>query len=335
MVMDRYADAIIACKRRLRSMRLAVLTRPTESGPHKISETLGPLCESLDRFAGGRCFFASNRRARYDLVVNCDYTDLGDSGAFNYAAEVFNFPITGNPPVAISRMWSKETTRRCLAGAGIQVPLGFRINGTADNPAAKALLLMGGLGVSFPVIVKPESGAGSYGVSLARHATGLAEAITGARSYGPELLIESFIVGEEFTIGVFGDEDNAEAMEPAHIRAVGEEFVSRAVKANHETRFITTFPNLSREKRALLKSTAIKCHAAVGAKCITRTDIMLTSDGRAVVLEVNANPVLSPASPITKFALERGGKFEDVLLIWLHLSITRYSKASSESDLKQ
>src|SRR2546429_492917 len=59
--------------------------------------------------------------------------------------------------------------------------------------------------LGWPVIVKPSKMGSSVGMSLVRNAEGLDAAVTLARAYDAEVMVEQFVPGRELTVGVLGD----------------------------------------------------------------------------------------------------------------------------------
>ena len=85
----------------------------------------------------------------------------------------------------------KETMKQVLDGAGIRTPHHYRASSGEEVREAAAR-------IGFPVIVKPIDGAGSVDTYTLRSDEELEEAL-GAIQHVPEVSVEEFIEGEEFT----------------------------------------------------------------------------------------------------------------------------------------
>jgi hypothetical protein len=85
----------------------------------------------------------------------------------------------------------KETMKQALDAAGIRTPHHYRASTRADVRAAAQR-------IGYPIIVKPIAGAGSADTHTVRSEAEL-EAVLGALGHVPEVSVEEFIEGEEYT----------------------------------------------------------------------------------------------------------------------------------------
>jgi D-alanine-D-alanine ligase len=318
--------SVESVKDKLLQSSVAILCRETDTNYHKISEALRPFCGELVQFFGSDHYIPALMEKRWDFIINADYTNRGDCGMLTAMVEMLGYCVSGNSSASINYMWDKEVTKRLLTSVGLLTPDWFCLD-TVDYPnyrlsVEENITLHGFL---FPLIVKPVACSGSYGVSLTKNLNELFEAIKTASVFCSRVLIEQFIVGQEVTFCVLGRGEKQYILKPAEICIVNSEFVSRQVKANHVEQFRVVFDSLDEDTQAQCYIEAHKCHDVVDARCITRTDAII-SNGKIYILEVNANPVLNPSSPIVKAAEIEGLSYEEILMIWIELSWRTQSK---------
>src|SRR5260370_1894519 len=122
--------------------------------------------------------------------------------------EMLGVPCTGSDPVAIGITLDKALAKLMAKAHGIATAPW--VAGTTDNRQPTTL--------RYPLFVKPSSEGSSMGVtakSLCKNEAELNDAISRVSMYGPAL-VEEFLPGNEYTVGIIGGEGIAG-------RAVGSE----------------------------------------------------------------------------------------------------------------
>ncbi len=252
------------------------------------------------------------RQARVDRVVNLCETIEEDPGlAWHSAAllELAGIPFTGSPSTALMLTADKVLTKRLLAAHGIRTPEWRVFDGRAGFDPA---------GLRFPVLIKPrfeEAGIGIDQESVFLSPERLAARIEGFRlQYGP-VFVEEYIGGREFNISLLGYPE-ARVLPPAEIDfsdfpdslypIVGyrAKWVVDSFEFRHTPRRFPDRlnPDLVRE----LQETAATCFQLLGLRDYGRVDMRVDDRNRVYVLEVNANPCLSPDAGFAA-AAERNG----------------------------
>lgn len=119
-----------------------------------------------------------------------------------------DFDIVGQLPAAIHIYDDKFETNRIMAAAGLPVAASFLVSKEARN-GVHALedvsRVCSGLGLTFPMIVKPVRGRGSQGVTRVADLDELrtaAEALIEAATFGNILMVEEYLDGDEMTVTV-------------------------------------------------------------------------------------------------------------------------------------
>jgi len=168
-----------------------------------------------------------------------------------------------------------------------------------------------------PVAVKPVDEGSSVGVRLIREAVSLAEVLPATR----KLLVEDLIEGKEFTVAVVDHEGGTVALPVIEILSKNEFF-------DYESKYD---PSLCDElcpapiddgltKR--LKDVALVVHHMIGARHLSRTDMIVDKEGTIWFLEINTIPGLTSVSLTHKAIAAAGLKLEDLLKSWVDEVIT-------------
>lgn len=138
------------------------------------------------------------RRIHFDAVLIGIHGTPGEDGKLQGYFDLLNLPYTSCNAAISALTFNKRYTVAVAAFAGIHVARSVMLFrgkfGSASEAATK---------LKFPVFVKPNNGGSSIGMSKVLNPDGLEAAIEKAFKEDDQVLIEEFISGREFTIGVF------------------------------------------------------------------------------------------------------------------------------------
>jgi D-alanine-D-alanine ligase len=154
--------------------------------------------------------------------------------------------------------------------------------------------------VGLPLIVKPASEGSSVGVSRVFDESGLDDAVTLAERYPGDMLMETLIEGDEFTVSILG----REVLPSIRIVPKGEYYDYNAKYIAEDTQYVC--PGLDGEAEAGLRSLALRAFDALGCSGWGRVDVMRDRAGRNWLLEVNTAPGMTSHSLVPKAAAAAG-----------------------------
>jgi D-alanine-D-alanine ligase len=264
-----------------------------------------PMTRDLPRFL--RAVEAAGITAAFNL---CESIDDDPFFVAHPAAilELLGIPFSGSPSAALQSTTDKHLMKLILHGAGLPTPGSFLYSG--DKPFDVD-------DMEFPVILKPQFQDASIGIdqeSVIDQPHRLAAALQHLhRRFGP-ILVEEYIDGREFNVSVLG---NA----PPHTLPVAEidfsgmpgslkKIVGYRAKWEpesieyRETKRI--FPSLGDVISSGLTDIAVSCYRLFGLRDYGRVDLRMDRSGRLFVLEINANPCLSPDAGFAAAFCEAG-----------------------------
>jgi D-alanine-D-alanine ligase len=174
----------------------------------------------------------------------------------------------------------------------------------------------------FPLIVKPAHEGSSKGIRLQSRVVDTAELRKQAdwlfERYGGPVMVEEFLEGSEFTVGVIGNTPPRPlgVMMIRHRFLPAEEFIySLEVKRDWENQVeYLSPPPVSDSLIAAISELATEVYAALGCRDVARVDIRLR-DGRPYFIEVNPLPGLSPDyGDLVIMARKNGVTYEELIL---------------------
>ncbi len=257
-------------------------------------------------------FVGMVRAHQVNMIVNLCETVDEDAHLCGHPAAVFELlgiPFTGSPSTALMLTTDKLLTKRLLRATGISTPNHVVYN-NSDSLNTD--------GLKFPVIVKPRFEDASVGItqeSIVTCEKDLKKRINELSGrFGP-LLIEEYIAGREFNISLFGH-PNARLLPVAEIDFVDYpdstypilDYKAKWDKSSFEYQHTTRkFPgDLSVTLQRKLEMAAHVCFRVLMLRDYGRIDLRMDDQKKFYILEVNANPCLSPDAGFAA-AIEKSG----------------------------
>jgi D-alanine-D-alanine ligase len=259
---------------------------------------------------------ATLEKDKPDFVFNL-VESINNKGELNYfipaLLNMYSIPYSGNPLEAMFLTSNKTLASKAMREAGIRNPSLFL-------PSQYKLLQPGN-----KYIVKPIWEDGSLGItgdSVFECKPGYEKKLTDLDD--SHWFIEEFIDGREFNMSVLAGINGPEVLPPAEIVFVDyAEDKPRIVdfKAKWEmesfeyTNTVREFPGkkLNADLEKNLKKAALSCWHLFGLKGYARVDARIDSDENVYVIEINANPCISPDGGFVAATKQAGYPFIDVI----------------------
>ncbi len=225
---------------------------------------------------------------------------------------LYNLPYTGCPVEATFLTASKVLARNIMKSNGIRVAGGYRVSEISQ------------LVIGQRYILKPVWEDGSLGITEESVFTfdGITPGILSDKD-DQHWFIEDYIEGREFNVSVIGGPNGPEMLPPAEMLFIDyPENIPRIVsyRAKWEENTFQyensrrCFPeNLSDKLLGNLRAAVTACWHTFGLKGYARVDMRVDSDENVYVLEVNANPCISPDSGFISAAFHAGYTHQDII----------------------
>jgi D-alanine-D-alanine ligase len=263
-----------------------------------------------------------------DVVFNL-FEGLGHRPETEYCVAALlqwlKIPFTGCPAEAMVISRDKVRTKQLLRGAGLPTA-NYQL---IDDPEKE-------INVSaWPVMVKPAATDASVGIDQSSVVTNRSNLASRVKSilqrYGPPALVEAYLPGTEFNVGIV-ENPTLRALSVAEmvftpLSGVNWPIVTYASKWHPgspedlamQPRCPAQIENrLSRD----LQEISIKAFRLLGCRDYARVDLRLDEGGDPNILEVNANPDLSPTAGLARMLKTDGCEYERFIqqLIIQHLA---------------
>jgi D-alanine-D-alanine ligase len=234
-----------------------------------------------------------------DLVFLALHGGAGEDGRIQAVLDLAGMAYTGSNHIASSAAMDKDLSKRLFRSVGVPTP--DWLMAAAAGPTTGAAL-------GWPVVVKPNKQGSTVGLSVVREAAQLQAAIERALRFDDEVLVERFVPGREFTVGML----DGVALPVGEIIAPGEVF-------DYESKYQTggareVFPaDIPPIESDLLQDYARRVHRVLKLGAYSRTDFRRDNTGGFWCLEANSLPGMTATSLLPQAAKAAGMEFSELL----------------------
>ena len=232
--------------------------------------------------------------AEADCVFLALHGACGEDGRVQACFELLGIPCTGADFTGSCLAMDKGITKDIFRAHQIPTPSGIRLK--KDGSREKS--------IPYPCIVKASCGGSSIGVRIARNDAEYRQALEEAFQYGDEVIVEEYIKGREFSVGVM----DGRAL-PVIEMAPREGFYDYRNKYQAGTTVETCPAVLPREKTREIQEIAEKVFQALRLKSYARMDFVMSPQGRVFCLEANTLPGMTATSLLPQEAAAAGMDF--------------------------
>lgn len=242
--------------------------------------------------------------SQYDCAFLALHGTYGEDGQVQRELDKLGVRYTGSDAVASALAFDKVAAKARFDECDIPTPRAVSISETDDAAAIteKARRL------GFPLVVKPRSQGSSVGITIVNRETQLASALARCFHYDSHGLIETAVLGDEWTVGVV----NGATLNPVRIAATRTFYDYEAKYTDTSTQYHPADAAINPALVGRLRALGLAAFHAIGAADVARVDIRLDEHGHAWVLEVNTLPGFTSHSLLPKAAASEGIAFADL-----------------------
>jgi D-alanine-D-alanine ligase len=265
---------------------------------------------------------------RWDFVFNIaeGLHGMGREAQVPCLLDAYKIPYTFSDPLALTVTLHKATTKRILRDLGIPTPDFALVEDEAD---------LQHLDLEYPLFVKPVGEGTSKGITadcrvctrqdLETVCTNLLE------KYSQAVLVEEFLPGREFTVGITGTGTDARALGVMEI-LLGPEaeplVYSYVNKARYEE--LVRY-RLATDKTAMQAAEiALAAWRGVGCRDAGRIDLRCDRNGEVSLIEINPLPGLNPfRSDLCILCRMAGIEYQELIDRIMRSALSRSREAGS------
>lgn len=248
---------------------------------------------------------SDGQKINFDVALLCIHGTPGEDGKLQGYFDMIGLPYTSCDAATSALTMNKRFTVAVAAFGGINVAKSMHL--FKHTPVAAETILQQ---LRLPLFVKPNSGGSSIGMSKVTEADALQSALEKAFKEDAQLLVEEFISGREFTIGVFRQGEKITVLPITEITTQNEFF---DFEAKYQGKSVETTPAVLEEKmKNELSAAAVKVYEILNCRGVVRIDFIYdTVQQKPYMLEVNTVPGQSEASVIPQQVKAMGMSLTD------------------------
>ncbi|MCG7378200.1 D-alanine--D-alanine ligase [Paenibacillus sp. ACRSA] len=248
-----------------------------------------------------------------DIALLALHGKYGEDGTIQGTLDSLGIPYTGCGVLASSVCMDKDISKRIMQQAGVPTVEWLQVSDLEELSSTKVAQL------SYPVVVKPNSGGSSIGTQIVHEPGALREATEAALAWDNTVMIEQYIEGEEITCAIL----DGKMLPVISIRSSGVffDYASKYDDGGAEERIVQLPADIHKN----VEATALTCYRVLKCSVYARVD-MIIRDGMPYVLEVNTLPGLTRNSLLPKSADAAGISFTKLLDSIIELSLQQRRK---------
>lgn len=249
---------------------------------------------------GDKQFFGPNVIAicqSADIVFMALHGENGENGKIQACFDLMGITYTGTDYISSAVAMDKALSKDIFAVYGVPTPKGIRLK-KGDKETEK---------VPYPCIVKACKGGSSVGVCIANNDDEYENAKKEAFRYDDEVVIEQYIKGREFSVGVL----QGKALPVIEIAPLTG-FYDYKNKYQAGSAVETCPADISKEKTEEMQRAAETVFKALRLKNYARMDFMMSESEEIFCLEANTLPGMTPTSLLPQEAAAVGISFEEL-----------------------
>lgn len=271
-----------------------------------------PSEEELDalKVGSGGVLTGTRELREVDVVFLALHGGMGEDGTVQAVLDMLGIPYTGSGMRGSAFAMDKDVSKHLLRAGGVPTA-DWRMAPVGAEEVARDL--------GYPVVVKPSKQGSTVGLSVVKRPEDLDAAVEEAFRYDDEVMLERFVPGREFTVGVLAGK----------ALAVGEVIPKNEI-FDYESKYQAggaqeIFPaELSAEQTREVQELAVRAHRALKLQDYSRIDFRLDPAGEFWCLEANTLPGMTAASLLPQSAAGAGIGFEELCERICELALDRH-----------
>jgi D-alanine-D-alanine ligase len=251
-------------------------------------------------------FIVNGQKCKFDYAYIIIHGTPGEDGLLQGYFEMLRIPYSSCDVQSSSLTFNKFFCNNYLRSFEIPMAQSVRLT-TGEKYSAEQIIESLGL----PLFVKPSAGGSSFGITKVKEAKDLVEAVNKALDESPEAIVEQFIDGKEFTVGVVKTGQRKLVLPVTEVIPKNEFF-------NYESKYIPgmadeiTPARISEELTLKVQALSSRIYDLCSCSGIVRIDYIL-NDETFYFLEVNTVPGMTETSFIPQQIKAMGLNLTDLL----------------------
>jgi len=242
------------------------------------------------------------KEAGFDRAFIALHGRGGEDGTVQAALELLSVPYTGSGVMASALSMDKWRTKMVWLANGLPTPR-YHMLHAETNWAAVANEL------GLPMFVKPAREGSSVGATRVTRAEDLQAAWALAVKHDPLVIAEEFVAGEEITAAFITQPNGIQALPLVRIVAPGGNYDWQNKYFTDDTQYFCP-SGLPESAEQAIQALVIEAAHLLGCRGWGRADLIIDSQGKPWLLEMNTSPGMTGHSLVPMSARAVGIDFE-------------------------
>lgn len=249
-----------------------------------------------------------------DIVFMALHGENGENGKIQAAFDLLGIKYTGTDYISSALAMDKVLTKELFFQNDIPTPKSetIKIGETLDKKIDSWNV------IDYPCVVKTSCGGSSVGVYIVKTKEELEASVAEATTYGSDILIEQYIKGREFSVGVV-DNRALPVIEIAPLQG----FYDYKNKYQAGSTIETCPAQLDQTIAEKMQKIAERVFEVLRLKVYARMDFMMNDKGEIFCIEANTLPGMTPTSLLPQEAMAIGKNYEQLCQWLIDLSLQK------------
>jgi len=235
----------------------------------------------------------------------------GEDGEIQLFLDNLNIPYTGSRSNASKICMNKRISKDILVSNNIATPFYKKFDHKDDIKDLEKIF-------KYPFVVKPSSEGSSIGVNIVENRKDFYKAIKCNKLISNDILIEEYIDGIEYTVGILQDK----ALPVIKLIPPGKFYDFNAKYKSSETQYLCP-SGLKKNLENNVKVQSLQCFKALNCSGWGRVDLIIDKSGKSWVIELNTVPGMTKKSLVPMAAKQINIDFDNLVLNILDTSFAR------------
>lgn len=249
-------------------------------------------------------FHTEQEKIEFKSVFNIIHGTPGEDGKLAGYFDLLGISYNSSDVLTSALTFNKNWCNRFLSTYGIAVPKSVVFYKGEDNSKLYSE-------ISYPCFVKPNNGGSSIGTHKVNNQSLLNTALDDAFQHDTEVIVEEFIQGREFSVGIIKHKGSVEVMPLTEI-IVESEFFDFKQKYSEEGAIEITPAELSSKKVLECQEIVKRVFKLLRLNKVARMDFILKNK-EFYLIEVNTIPGMSSKSILPQQANSLGITFSELI----------------------
>jgi D-alanine-D-alanine ligase len=228
----------------------------------------------------------NNNKILFDVAFIMIHGSPGEDGKLQGYFDLIGLPYTSCDALTSSLTMNKGYSKAIVDGiSGLNIARSIQLFENSDDAESQVIS-----NLIFPLFIKPNNGGSSIGMSKVKISTELKRAVNMAFNEDEQVLVEEFVEGREFSIGVYKNHQGIQVLPATEVIPSNDFFDFEAKYTPGATEEITP-GRMNEEEKVRVERIVMDIYLKLNCKGMVRIDYFLQKEtSNFYFIEINTIP---------------------------------------------